>query len=74
MSEAFEHPHMRAREVFVEQEGLRQPAPAPRFSRTTATLSSPPAPRAGAHTHDALEAWGIDDVDKLIESGAAVQA
>ncbi|WP_067439834.1 CaiB/BaiF CoA transferase family protein [Nocardioides jensenii] len=74
ISEAIEHPHMKAREVFVEHEGITQPAPAPRFSRTAATLSSPPAPGAGVHTREALAAWGIADVEALIESGAAVQA
>ena len=74
MSEAPEHPHMKAREVFVEHEGLVQPQPAPRFSRTPATLSMPPAPGAGAHTREALEAWGITTVDGLLASGAAVQA
>jgi alpha-methylacyl-CoA racemase len=74
LSEAFEHPHMRAREVFVEHDGLRQPAPAPRFSRTAATLTRPPAPKAGADTREALEAWGVDGVDELIRTGAAVQA
>ncbi|MBO9522201.1 MAG: CoA transferase [Nocardioidaceae bacterium] len=73
MSEAFEHPHIKGRGVFVEHEGLTQPAPAPRFSRTEATLSHPPAPGAGAHTRAALLAWGIDDVDDLVASGAAVQ-
>ncbi|RNL60639.1 CoA transferase [Nocardioides marmoriginsengisoli] len=73
ITEAFEHPHMKAREVFVEHHGLMQPQPAPRFSRTGATLSSPPAPGAGAHTREALAAWGIDGVDALVESGAAVQ-
>jgi alpha-methylacyl-CoA racemase len=73
MSEAFDHPHMKAREVFVEHEGHVQPAPAPRFSRTGATLSMPPAPGAGAHTREALTAWGIGNVEELISSGAAVQ-
>lgn len=73
MSEAVQHPHIKERGVFVEHEGLVQPAPAPRFSRTGSTLALPPAPKPGAHTRDALRAWGIDDVDKLIESGAAVQ-
>ncbi len=73
LSEAFEHPHMKARGVFVEREGVTQPAPAPRFSRTSATLGLPPAPKAGSHTREALAAWGIDDVDALIASGAAVQ-
>ena len=74
LSEAAEHPHMTAREVFVEHEGVRQPAPAPRFSRTTASLSSPPPPKAGADTREALAAWGIEGVDDLIERGVAVQA
>lgn len=73
ISEAPEHPHIKGREVFVEHEGIVQPQPAPRFSRTSATLSHPPAPGAGAHTREALEAWGVADVDGLLERGAAVQ-
>lgn len=71
--EAFEHPHIKAREIFVEREGIVQPSPAPRFSRTEATLSSPPD-FAGAHTRDALNAWGIADVEGLIADGVATQA
>jgi alpha-methylacyl-CoA racemase len=74
MSEAIDHPHIKERGVFVEKDGLVQPAPAPRFSRTEATLGLPPAAGPGAHTREALAAWGIADVDALIESGAAVQA
>jgi alpha-methylacyl-CoA racemase len=74
VSEAPQHPHLRARETFVEHEGLMQPRPAPRFSRTGTALSLPPAPVAGTHTREALTAWGIDDVDGLIERGVAVQA
>ncbi len=73
LSEAMEHPHISAREVFVEHEGIRQPAPAPRFSRTTSSLGLPPAPTTGTHTREALAAWGIADVDALIEKGVAVQ-
>ncbi len=73
LSEAMDHPHMAAREVFVEREGVRQPAPAPRFSRTTATLSAAPPVQPGIHTREALTAWGIADVEGLIERGAAVQ-
>jgi alpha-methylacyl-CoA racemase len=32
--EAPEHPHNKARNTFVEVEGVVQPAPSPRFSRT----------------------------------------
>ncbi|MCK5926652.1 MAG: CoA transferase, partial [Nocardioides sp.] len=74
MSEAKDHPHMAAREVFVEKDGVVQPQPAPRFSRTPATLGLPPSAKAGIHTRDALAAWGIEDVDGLIDRGAAVQA
>ena len=74
MSQATHHPHLEARGTYVERDGLVQPAPAPRFSRTQATLDLPPAPAPGAHTREALAAWGIADVDALIESGAAVQA
>ena len=38
LSEAPQHPHMAARAVFVEHEGVRQPAPAPRFSRTPSEI------------------------------------
>jgi alpha-methylacyl-CoA racemase len=74
MSEAVDHPHIKERGTFVEKDGLVQPAPAPRFSRTEASLGLPPAPQAGAHTREALEAWGIQDVDALIDAGAAVQS
>ena len=73
LSEAPAHPHLHARGTFVERDGLVQPAPAPRFSRTGSSLGLPPSPEAGSHTRDALSAWGIADVDALIESGAAVQ-
>ena len=73
ISAAFEHPHLAARGTFVEAHGMTQPAPAPRFSRTEATISLPP-PAAGEHTRAALAAWGVADVDGLIDSGVAVQA
>ena len=74
LSEAPGHPHLAARGTFVEADGIVQPAPAPRFSRTPAALGMPPAHAAGAHTRAALTAWGIDDVDALLAAGAAVQA
>jgi alpha-methylacyl-CoA racemase len=74
MSEAFEHPHLVARGTFVERDGMTQPAPAPRFSRTAPTLTTPPPALAGQDTRDALAAWGVADLDGLLASGAAVQA
>ncbi|HEY0952577.1 CaiB/BaiF CoA-transferase family protein [Nocardioides sp.] len=73
LTEAAEHPHMVARGVFVERDGYLQPTPAPRFSRTEATLGRT-AEDAGQSTREALAAWGIADVEALIEGGAAVQA
>jgi alpha-methylacyl-CoA racemase len=72
VSEAAKHPHLAARGTWVERGGLTQPAPAPRFSRTPARLGSGPS-TAGADTRAALTAWGIEDVDALLDSGAAVQ-
>ncbi len=73
ISEAAAHPHLEARGTFVERDGMVQPQPAPRFSRTTATLTTPPPAAAGAQTRDALAAWGIADVDGLLDRGVAVQ-
>ena len=74
LSEAAEHPHLRARGTFVTHHDQLQPVPAPRFSRTEATLGAPPSPSPGAETREALAAWGIADVDGLIERGVAVQS
>lgn len=72
LSEAIDHPHIAARGVFVERDGMNEPAPAPRFSRTEPTLTSGPT-EPGSDTRAALEAWGIDAVDDLIASAVAVQ-
>ncbi|KLL11170.1 MULTISPECIES: CaiB/BaiF CoA-transferase family protein [Protofrankia] len=73
LTEAAGHPHLAARGTFIEVDGVRQPAPAPRFSRTPPAVPGPPA-RPGAHTRQALTDWGVRDVDALLASGAAVQA
>jgi alpha-methylacyl-CoA racemase len=74
LSEAFVHPHLVARGTFVESHSVTQPAPAPRFSRTSPSLTTPPPTTAGLHTREALSAWGVADVEALLSSGAAVQA
>ncbi len=73
LTEAAEHPHLKTRGTYVDRGGVLQPAPAPRFSRTDATLTTGPTV-PGGQTREALTAWGIADVDALIRSGAAVQA
>jgi crotonobetainyl-CoA:carnitine CoA-transferase CaiB-like acyl-CoA transferase len=57
MAEATRHPHMVARGTYLEVEGVPQPAPAPRFSRTVP--DAPPPPRAAdpAGAEAALEGW-----------------
>lgn len=72
--EAQDHPHLAARGVFVDLHGVRQPAPAPRFSGTPARPPTLPPPYPGEHTRQALADWGVPEVDKLIEDGVAVQA
>ena len=74
LSEAPQHPHLAARQTYANHHGVTQPTPAPRFSRTPASLSSPPPAKVGVNTREALQAWGIADVDALIERGVAVQA
>jgi alpha-methylacyl-CoA racemase len=56
--EAPGHPHNQAREAFVKVDGILQPAPAPRFSRTVSAVQSG-TPLAGEHTEDVLMDWGI---------------
>lgn len=58
VDEAPAEAHNVARQSFVEIEGLAQPMPAPRFSRTAATVDTPP-PVPGEHTREALTAWGV---------------
>jgi alpha-methylacyl-CoA racemase len=75
MAEAAAHPHNQARSTFVDIEGTLQPAPAPRFSRTTAEIVRPGA-HPGQHTSEVLTDWGLapSHVEKLIETGAVKQA
>jgi len=69
--EAPSHPHNRARSTFVEVDGVMQPAPAPRFSRTPSSISRPPSVPGGDTVSGLLE-WGVDEgtVAKLRETGA----
>lgn len=55
--EAPGHTHLAARGTFVEVDGITQPAPAPRFSRTGPALPTAPAPVTAQNTTAALEPW-----------------
>ena len=71
MAEAPNHPHNVARGAFVEVDGVIQPGPAPRFSRTPGQIQSPP-PDPGQHTEAILADWGwsADDIAALRSAGA----
>jgi alpha-methylacyl-CoA racemase len=68
MTEATQDPHLAARQTYQAPDGVTQPAPAPRFSRTPPALGPPP-PLPGEHTRVTLTEWGIEDVDSLIAAG-----
>jgi alpha-methylacyl-CoA racemase len=53
LAEAPHHPHNVARKTFVEVDGVIQPAPAPRFSRTPGEIARPPC-SPGEHTQQIL--------------------
>jgi alpha-methylacyl-CoA racemase len=57
IEEAPAHPHLKARQTFVDIDGVLQPAPAPRFSRSQSALPIPPQPSNSPSDSDALAAW-----------------
>lgn len=71
LQEAPQHPHNLARQSFIEIDGVTQPAPAPRFSRTPTTVQAPAA-MAGEHSEEILNDWGFapDEILALQQSGA----
>jgi alpha-methylacyl-CoA racemase len=71
MGEVMSHPHVQARGTFVENAGIVQPAPAPKFSRTPGAIKNPP-PKPGQDTDVALADWGFDSaaIAKLRDAGA----
>ena len=71
LAEAPSHPHNLARGTFVEVDGIVQPAPAPRFSRTPAAHPTPPED-PGERGIASLAQWGLasDEIAALKRSGA----
>jgi len=70
MSEVEHHPHNVARGTFVRREGVLQPGPAPRFSRTVPQIGAPARGR-GADGEAILADWGFApaEIDRLAKSG-----
>ncbi|MGH8704260.1 MAG: CaiB/BaiF CoA transferase family protein [Burkholderiales bacterium] len=69
-SEARRHAHNAARKSFVTVAGIEQPAPAPRYSRTPATVRNAP-PERGEGGREALEEWGFsaEEIARLVKLG-----
>jgi crotonobetainyl-CoA:carnitine CoA-transferase CaiB-like acyl-CoA transferase len=67
MAEAPHHPHLAARETFIDVNGVTQPAPAPRFSRSVPSMpTAPEEPNA----QRALEGWlTAEEIRELQKTG-----
>jgi alpha-methylacyl-CoA racemase len=70
MNEALEHVHNRRRGTFIEVDGVMQPGPAPRFSRTVPEVSGPPA-SPGQDNEAILRDWDVpgEMIERLREKG-----
>lgn len=67
MEEAPVHPHNATRGTFVELDGIVQPGPAPRFSRTKPVIQRPPSAPSPEQTDEVLGEWGVsqEEIDRL---------
>jgi len=70
LGEVGHHPHNAARATFIERDGVMQPAPAPRFSRTAAEIGAQPRSR-GADSAAILHDWGFagDEIETWRAAG-----
>ena len=62
LTEAPKHPHNEARGTFTTIDGVSQPAPAPRFSRTQSEIRSAPK-EPGKDARKTLADWGLGDTE-----------
>ncbi|MFC0448579.1 CaiB/BaiF CoA transferase family protein [Rhodococcus jostii] len=71
MLEAPSHRHNVSRNAFIKVDGITQPAPAPRFSRTPTQVRRGVA-EPGQHSVEVLREAGIDEarIDALLASGS----
>jgi crotonobetainyl-CoA:carnitine CoA-transferase CaiB-like acyl-CoA transferase len=73
--EAAAHPHMRSRAVLVDIDGVVQPAPAPRFSRSIPGQPSPPRKAENTPLAEALAGWmTFEEIESLRATGLTIQA
>ena len=75
MGEVRHHPHHQARGTFDDDGDYWQPAPAPRFSRTSPELRGPAA-AIGEHTLEVLQEFGFSEreIEQHLEAGAVMAA
>lgn len=75
IEEASSHPHLRARQTYVDLNGVNQPAPNPRFSVTKPASTVAPA-ELGQHSREVLTDWGIsaEMIEKLCGDSVVFQA
>lgn len=70
IGEAFDDPHLKARRTFIQVDGVTQPAPGPRFSRTSLPDPEPPAGLGPDVARAALEGWlPAPSIEQLITAG-----
>lgn len=60
MQEAMQHPHNKYRNTYIESKGIRQAAPAPRFSRHDLNDIGP-SPSEGDDTEAVLKEFGFTE-------------
>jgi len=70
LGEVESHPHNVARATFLRRDGVLQPGPAPRFSRTRSEIGSPPRAR-GTDSEAVLKDWGFApaEIAELTKAG-----
>lgn len=73
MDEAQLHPHMRARDIYIDIEGVVQPAP--RFSRTIPARPSPPRKAENTPLAEALDGWMTEqEIENLRATSLTIQS
>ncbi len=71
LDEAKDHPQCQTRNTFIKLDGVLQPAPAPRFSRTKPETPKPP-PKVGGDTEAVLADFGFSPDELETLKGAKV--
>jgi len=75
LEEAPRHAHMKARNVFVDIDGVTQPAPAPRFSHSIPDRPSPPRKAENTPLAEALDGWMSErEIRDLRAAGLTIQS